>query len=205
MQEPRRRAGDVPPDPELWAALGEGALLRRALADFYERVYADERLAPFFRFTPRARALERQYAFLKEVVSGEACYLGDRPHNAHHWMVISNELFDHRQRLLDECLRGQGLAEAMIARLRAVAEVFRGQVVKDAPKPRRLRGEALPLEGSVGVEIASGTRCDGCGSVLEEGQAARYEVGTGRTCCVACSLRLEAGPSESRPAPAAGG
>lgn len=178
----------------MWAAFEGGAGLSRVLADFYDRVFADERLAPFFRFTTRRRAIEKQYAFLREIFTGEEGYFGDRPYNAHHWMVVSDELFDYREQLMEACLRRAGLAEHLIERFRRVDEVFRKQIVKGAAKPRKLRGESLPLEGFESVTLSSGTLCDGCQDPLDAGREARYHVRTGRTFCPGCAALEEARP-----------
>jgi hypothetical protein len=102
-------------------------------------------------------------------------------------MVISDELFDYREGLMEACLRRHGLPEHLIARFRAVDEVFRKQIVKSGPKPRKLRGEALPLEGWGEVVLTAGTLCDGCEAALNPGTAARYHVRTGQTYCSACA------------------
>jgi truncated hemoglobin YjbI len=175
----------------MWAALGHGDGLRRILEDFYSRVYADPRLSPFFRFITKGRAIEKQFSFLKEIFTGEECYFGDRPFNAHHWMVISDELFEHRESLMEDCLRRYGLPEALVKKFRTVDEVFRRQIVKSAPKPRKLRGEDLPLEGFNDVEIAGGSLCDGCRAPMDAGVRARYHVRTGQTYCLACKPSLD--------------
>lgn len=182
----RRRGGDLAPNPELWAALRNGDGLREVLEDFYTRVYADPRLGPFFRFATRERAIDKQFAFLKELLTGEECYFGDRPYNAHHWMVISDELFDYREQLMADCLRRHGLDDAQVARFRRIDEVFRKQIVKSEPKPKKLRGEAMPLTGFGDVVIAGGTLCDGCGQALDDGSVARYHLRTGQTYGLAC-------------------
>ena len=175
----------------MWAALRDGAGLADVLTDFYTRVYADPRLSPFFKFTTMRRAVEKQYSFLKEIFTGEECYFGDRPYNAHHWMVVSDELFDYRESLMGDCLLRYGLPDHLIRRFRAVDEMFRKQIVKATPKPRKLRGIDLPLEGFSDVTISAGTLCDGCERPIDAGQKARYHVRTGQAYCPACSVDKE--------------
>jgi len=192
----RRRAGDLAADQELWAALDSGAGLTRILTDFYDRVYTDERLAPFFRFTTKERAIQKQYSFLREIITGEQCYFGNRPYNAHHWMVISDDLFDYREGLMEECLRRHGLEDRHVKKLRAVNEVFRKQIVKSAPKARKQNGVEIPLLGFDDVEVAGGTLCDGCQAAIDDGQKARYRVLTGETYCLACAGQRESASGE---------
>lgn len=188
----RRRRGDLAPNPALWSALGEGVLLATILEDFYTRVYADPRLAPFFEGVTRQRAIEKQHAFLRDIFSGSHDYFGDRPRNAHHWMVISDELFDYREALMEACLRRAGLAEAHVAAWRATEEVFRKQLVKAAPVPKKLGGVAVPFEGYAEVLLEVGTLCDGCEAAIDVGHVARYHRRTGRTYCLPCAAEREA-------------
>lgn len=183
----RRRAGDLDPDPAMWEALDGGALLKRILEDFYTRVYDDPRLSPFFGRVTKGRAIEKQYEFLRSKWLGTRDYFGDRPRNAHHWMVISHELFDYREELLAECCRRAGLEERFVERWRALDECFRKQIVKDAPIPKRVRGRALPLDGYEDLELSVGTLCDACQGALESGDRVRYHVRTGETFCSSCA------------------
>ena len=90
---------------ENWNEVGERAF---ALADAYsaQRVYLTEQtreeLGAFvtaLRVT-LTRSIEKQYSFLKACITGEKCYFGNRPRNAHHWMIIDDALFDYRQALM---------------------------------------------------------------------------------------------------------
>ena len=157
------------------------------LKDFYSRVYRDERLAPFFHGVTMQRAIEKQYSFLRDLFAGTRDYFGDRPRNAHHWMVISEELFDHREALMEACLRRYGLAEDLIREWRAAEEVFRRQIVKDRPIPRRVQGVDLPLDGYSSAVLSSGGLCDVCEAEIPVGGSATYHVRTGKTYCVRCS------------------
>lgn len=174
------------PDPEMWSALAEGRLLTEILTDFYTRVYADPRLAPFFEGVSIDRAIEKQWSFLCQIFTGRDVYFGDRPRNAHHWMVISDELMTHREELMASCLRRHGLPEPLVARFRSVEESFRKQIVKDRPRPKKLRGTALPLDGFDELVLAIGSVCDGCLAAVEAGASVRYHRRTGRIRCDAC-------------------
>lgn len=102
LDAPAAESETAPPptDPALWQELDAGRMVRVVLADFYARLYQDPQLAPFFEGVTRERAIDKQYSFLQQLMSGERVYFGDRPRNAHHWMVISDALFDHRQALI---------------------------------------------------------------------------------------------------------
>jgi truncated hemoglobin YjbI len=187
MPNPKRRAGDeLKPDPELWAALGEGEGLTEVLRDFYTRVFEDERLSVFFPHVTKDWVIEKQYSFLAAIISGEKLYFGYRPRNAHAHMVISDELFDYRESMMEDCLRRYGLAEHLIRRVRAIHEVYRKQIVKAEPWPRIIRGHKLPIDGYESLELAVGTVCDGCEGVMETGDVATYHLRTGEAYCARC-------------------
>src|SRR5271165_5269477 len=99
----------------MWEALERGAKLRAILTDFYNEVFQDPKLTPFFHATTIEWVIDHQYAFLAEIFTGERMFFGDRPRNAHHWMVISDELFDYREALMERWLRRHGLADDLIA------------------------------------------------------------------------------------------
>jgi truncated hemoglobin YjbI len=179
----------------MWAALDQGEGLSRILDDFYTRVFADARLSPFFANTKKSWVQEKQYSFLRQVFTGEKVYFGDRPRNAHHWMVISDELFDHREQLMREALERYGLAEPLIERWMTMEEIFRKQIVKKEPIPRKLRGEALPLDGYDALQLDIGTLCDGCSAEVSAGSVVRYHVRTGKTYCATCMPEDEAAPA----------
>lgn len=185
--------GILAPDPEMWAALDEGTKLIEILDDFYTRVYADPRLSPFFEGVTKEWVAQKQYSFMRSKFTGEKIYFGNRPRNAHHWMVISDELFDHRESLMESCLRAAGIPEHLIRRWRALEEVFRKQIVKTEPRARKVSGIAVPLEGYAHLTLEVGTLCDGCQRPLEAGTIAPYHRRTGQLYCSECLTSPPAG------------
>jgi truncated hemoglobin YjbI len=183
----QRRRGPLAPNPALWAALEQGAKLRRILESFYAVVYRDARLAPFFHATTIEWAIDHQYAFLAEIFTGERVFFGDRPRNAHHWMVITDELFDHREALMERTLREHGLSDEHVRAFRALEETFRSHIVKQRPFARMRNGVPMPLEGTRALVLDAGGLCDGCEAVIEQGGECRYHVRTGKALCLACA------------------
>ncbi|MCG8462861.1 MAG: FAD-binding oxidoreductase, partial [Holophagales bacterium] len=175
------------PDPKLWAALDRGRLLTAILADFYDKVFDDTRLSRFFDGVTKARAIEKQYNFLYKVFTGEDVYMGDTPRAAHHWMVISDELFDYREELMAETMREHGLSEPMIRRWRAAQERYRRDIVKAEPFPKVIDGEELPLEGFGDLVLHQGGVCDICSEEIVPGESVRYHLRLGTTYCRRCA------------------
>ena len=184
---PAEEIRQPPPDPEMWAALDEGRLLRPILEDFYARVYVDPLLAPFFHGITRQRSVEKVHSFLQQVFTGNKMYFGDRPRNAHHWMVISNELFDYREALMVDCLRRHRLPEHLVVRWREMEGHYRPDIVKSAPWKRVMNGVELPLDGFGTVTLEVGSVCDGCGGEIAAGETVRYHLRIGSTYCPACN------------------
>ncbi|MBV1874875.1 MAG: 2Fe-2S iron-sulfur cluster binding domain-containing protein [Gammaproteobacteria bacterium] len=174
------------PAPDVWEALDNGKLLTKILNDFYTLVFSDPKLAPFFKNLTVTRLVEKQYSFLYRLLTGERVYFGERPKNAHHWMVISDELFDYRERLFFSCCEKHGLALNVIDKLRAIDESFRKYIVKSQPWKKVLNGVELPLEGYEKIDISIGSLCDGCGNEIAAGEKVSYHVRLGTLYCSTC-------------------
>lgn len=181
------RPKDPPADPALWDALGEGALLRIILDDFYTRVYADTQLMSFFSGVTRQRLVDKQYSFLQQVMTGNKVYFGLRPHTTHHWMVISDALLDHREQILVSCMQAHGLDENWQLRWKNIEAHYRPDIVKSAPIPRRMNGVDLPLEGFEEMRLDVGAICDGCDAIVESGETVRYHLRRGTIYCKRCN------------------
>lgn len=177
---------EFPPDPEMWAALKEGEVMAAILTDFYTRVFDDPILSPYFAGVTKQRLIEKVYSFMRQVFTGEKFYFGDRPRNAHHWMVISDEFFDYREALMASCMRRHGLAKHLIERWQAIEESYRGDIVKAKPFGRVIGGVEQPVEGFGHTVLEVGALCDSCGRMLEPGEEVQYHLRLGHIYCGAC-------------------
>lgn len=184
--EKKERRHYPPPNPEMWKALEEGKVLTKILNDFYTRVYDDPKLSSFFENTTKQRSIEKQYSFLYQVFTGEKVYFGDRPRNAHHWMVISNELFDYRAALMEKCIRAQGLPEKMITQWLEMENGYRKEMVKDKPWNLIKFGKEIPMDGYEELKMDSATLCDHCQAEINIGDTVRYHVRIGKIYCQQC-------------------
>jgi len=179
-----------PPDPELWSQLDEGAILKEVLQDFYELAFEDERLGPFFIGVTQQRLREKQYSFLRSLMLGTRDYLGQRPRNAHHWMVISDELFDYRLDRMTDCMKAHGLSESLIRRWHVFEEFFRSDIVKRRPIARTLNGQPLRLDGFEDTTLDVGSLCDACDEAIDAGSTIRINLRLGTIYCRHC-INLE--------------
>lgn len=174
------------PDPTLWHALGEGRVVRQVLDTFYARVFADPLLSPYFRGLTPGHVAGKQYAFLYKAMTGEDVYFGDNPRDAHHWMVISHALFDHRQALMAQAQREHGLTEEQIARWSRFELPYRADIVKDAPWPRERFGKLQPLAGHEQTRLEVGSVCDSCGEEVAAGAQVLVHLRLGTISCARC-------------------
>jgi truncated hemoglobin YjbI len=184
------RAKYPPPDPVLWAALNQGELMMTVLQDFYGRVYQDPLLSPYFHGTTMLRSIEKVYSFMRQVCTGEAVFFGDRPKNSHHWMVISDAIYQHRENLMRDCQRRAGLSAEMTERWMAIENYYRQDIIKSEPWKRTFAGVELPLEGFGEMVLDSGSMCDGCGEGIEVGETVRYHLRLGTVYCGRCNGKV---------------
>lgn len=183
----KEKIAAIDPDPELWAALEHGPGLTRLLTAFYTRVYDDARLSPFFEHVTMRRAIEQQYAFLADLFSGSKNFFGLKPFNAHHWMIISDELFDYRENLMEEVMREHGLAEKHIRRWASIHEKFRRDMVKSSARGMVIDGEEIHRAPPQMIVVEEAMVCDGCHEEIPAGASARYHEDGGQLFCRDCS------------------
>jgi ferredoxin/truncated hemoglobin YjbI len=174
-------------DPELWTELEDGKTVRRVLEDFYDRVYGDPLLSPFFGRVTQDRVTDKQYSFMKQCMTGEKVYFGDRPRNAHHWMIISEALFENRQALMLQALQAQRLSPEQISRWVRIEEHFRPDMVKTEIWPRRVGEEEIFIEGFASETLTEATVCDHCGAEIAVGTTVAYHRRLGQVSCGVCA------------------
>ena len=186
-----KRKGKLAPDPEMWKALKEGDGLNEILDNFYTQVYADERLSVFFTDVTKQRAIEKQHSFLRSIFTGEKCYFGDHPKKSHSWMVISDELFDYREAIMETCLVEYGLPDILIKRWRDIEEIFRKVIVKSRPLDITIGDIKKPSEGYIAENIGMDTLCDSCQGEIKAAANVTMHIRTGKVYCVQCEKDLD--------------
>jgi ferredoxin-NADP reductase/ferredoxin/truncated hemoglobin YjbI len=187
MPNDSAKIASIEPDPELWEALENGKLLLKILTAFYDKAYQDPRLSPFFHKVTKRRAIDKQYAFLSDLFVGKKEFFGMRPFNAHHWMVISDELFDYREAMMEPIIRAHGVPEHLIRRWNALHETFRREIVKSSARGMIIDGKEHPIEEPEEVAMDFGTVCDGCHREIPAGATARFHPRGGELFCANCS------------------
>ena len=174
-------------DPELWAVVGSDGLLEKLLTDFYTRVYADPLLAPYFRGVTKDFLIGKVHSFMQKQLAGDDVYFGNNARNAHHWMVISDELFDYRNDLMETVLIEHGLSDHLVRRRRLFEEYFRPDIVKATAWDLRTGDLVRPAEGFGQMVTTVGAICDSCDGTIEPGDHCRYHLRLGTMYCPLCS------------------
>lgn len=174
------------PDAEMWTALEQGALMTKILTTFYTWVFADNVLKPYFANVTQQRIIEKVYSFHYQMFTGEKVFFGERPKNAHHWMVISDDIFAHRQHLMAKALRQHGLAEHLVARWLSYEERYQSDIIKEKPTNKVLFGEEVSYEGFESLVMEFSSLCDSCESEVNVGDTVRYHTRMGTVYCAKC-------------------
>ncbi|PJK08382.1 hypothetical protein CO610_06515 [Lysobacteraceae bacterium NML95-0200] len=181
------KIASIEPQPELWEALERGEKLSQILSHFYDMVYEDERLSPYFHGIPKEFVAQKVYEFFASLFGRETGFFGRNPYNTHHWMVISNDMFDHHEALLEKAIRAFDIPDPLIRRWMAINELFRSEIVKSAPRGMISAGVEQPVKTHEVSVLEMDTVCDGCGNEILAGQPVRYHHRVGTLHCARCA------------------
>jgi hemoglobin len=107
---------------------GEDAIAA-VVDDFYDRVLADESLAPHFEGTSMDELRDHQRQFLGMVTGGPVEYSGADMRAAHRHLALSDDDFDAVAGHLDAALRDNGVADDHVAAILDEVESLRDDVL----------------------------------------------------------------------------
>jgi hypothetical protein len=150
-------------------------------------VFNDPRLAPFFHKVTKQRLIEKQFAFTRDLLLGKKDYFGERPFNSHHWMIISDALFDYREEVFFEVVRAHGLPEKFVRVWAGLNERFRREIVKSTERGQIIEGKEHYRNAKIREVITVDTLCDGCSCEINAGETVLFLQRTGEVFCEACS------------------
>lgn len=109
------------PGTSLYERIGGAEAVRSMVEQFYQRVLADEELAPHFHDAPMNKLQHMQTEFFSAALDGPSLYSGRPVRHAHAGLNISTQEFQRFVAHLFETLEGYGLSDAdryeVIARL----------------------------------------------------------------------------------------
>jgi hemoglobin len=125
----------------IYDSIGGSGAVRAAVDDFYQRVLADPRLAPFFTGTDLNRLKAHQRAFIAAAIGGPEIYGGRDMASAHAGLGIADTAFDAVVGHLASTLTGLGVPEETIGQIAGALAPLRSQIVDaDVAGSRELAG-----------------------------------------------------------------
>lgn len=120
------------PSPSLYEQIGGEAAVNAAVDVFYRKVLVDDRVSRFFDDVDMDQQIAKQKAFLTMVFGGPVAYTGKDMRNGHAHLVARGLDDSHVTaviELLGESLREVGAPEDLIAKVAAIAESARADVL----------------------------------------------------------------------------
>src|SRR5688572_15607867 len=116
----------------LYEQLGGEAAVNAAVDLFYRKVVTDDRISHFFDNVDMDHQIAKQKAFLTMVFGGPVAYSGKDMRVGHAHLVergLNDSHVDAVIENLGESLREVGAPEALIAKVAAIADSVRGDVL----------------------------------------------------------------------------
>jgi hemoglobin len=111
----------APPDDSVYQAFGQKAGIRALMEDFFDRLKADARTAPFFKDTNRANLVDQLTDQLCQQAGGPCVYGGAKMGPAHRDLDIRKQDFNALVEVLQRSMDAKGIPFAaqnrMLARL----------------------------------------------------------------------------------------
>jgi len=95
----------------IYESIGGRAAVEAVVSGFYERVFADPVLEPYFEGVDRDALYAHQVQFISAVAGGPVSYEGADMRAAHEGMGITEEAFGRVATCLAEALRENGVGE----------------------------------------------------------------------------------------------
>ena len=98
-------------DKTLYDRLGGIETLNKVHKIFYDKIYAHNWLKKYFTGKPQHVIEEQQTDFMVQLMGGPKVYSGKSPKSAHQHMLITEELFEERAKILSESIKQAGVAD----------------------------------------------------------------------------------------------
>ncbi|MFC7165535.1 group I truncated hemoglobin [Halospeciosus flavus] len=116
----------------LYAEIGGREAVEAVVSDFYDRMFADESLTPYFEDTDEDELFAHQVQFISAVAGGPVEYDGTDMEEAHDHLGITHEAFDKTAENLEAALRENGVSEENREAILSKVEALREPVVTES-------------------------------------------------------------------------
>ncbi|WP_128905931.1 group I truncated hemoglobin [Halorubrum amylolyticum] len=104
----------MPDSQSIYDSVGGREAVEAVVSDFYDRVFDDPVLEPYFEGIDREALYAHQVQFISAVAGGPVSYEGADMRAAHEGMGITEEAFGRVATYLGEALRENGVAEGNV-------------------------------------------------------------------------------------------
>ncbi len=119
-------------DKTLYDRLGGKACFEKVHKIFYDKAYAHPWLSLYFTDKPQELLENQQTDFMIQLMGGPKCYSGKTPKSAHQHILISNELYELRSKMLAESISEAGISDELRDEWIAVDTTFQRALVKSS-------------------------------------------------------------------------
>jgi truncated hemoglobin YjbI len=114
----------------LFNDIGEMETIKKVHKIFYDKIYSHNWIGKFFLGIPQEVIETQQTDFMAQSFGGPKMYLGKFPVAAHKHMLITDELFELRKKMLEESLIEANVSLENRERWLKIDSSFRGGIVK---------------------------------------------------------------------------
>jgi hemoglobin len=112
---------------------------------FYDNVYEDKWLFDVFGLVDIDHIKSQQTAFILGALGGPKRYGGRSPKDAHSHIFIQDDMWDLREKYLNEAFAEAEAPQWMIDKWIAIDNAFKSSILKNAPKDCEGRFRSEPL------------------------------------------------------------
>jgi len=99
---------------------------------FYDKVYKHPWLKQFFEQIPQQHIEDQQVDFMQKVLGGENLYVGKAPPVAHMHIMINDDIFLVRKKLLEEAFFEANAKPELISKWLTLDDSFKRVIFKDS-------------------------------------------------------------------------
>lgn len=108
-------------------------MINRAVKVFYDKVYDDPWLKEVFKVIKQEIIENQQTDFMVAAFGGPKRYCGRSPKDAHLHIFSDEEMWIHRESILEESLRESKLPEEFIKKWLKIDNAFKNVIVRNSP------------------------------------------------------------------------
>ena len=117
-------------DKTLYTRLGGKDIFVKVHKIFYDKAYADPWLSKYFTDKPQDLLEDQQTDFMVQIMGGPKVYAGKVPKSAHQHILITDELFEFRSKMLSDSIKEAGVSDDLRKEWVAADATFQRALVK---------------------------------------------------------------------------